>query len=150
MNHPNFTKVTVIDGTGSENILENIGDPTSVEWVVIEDTREGYKFKLHKKELGELSWRKAINAAAGRIAGGRIGTRHELICVFNAVKTAGLNDLLKAVGGDTIAPYWHWTEEEYDDPQYSATYAWYVGLLNGNVYRGTKTRGYQVRLISAF
>ena len=48
MNNLNFTTITVIDSSGKKNILENIGDPNSVEWVCIENTRYGFSFLLNK------------------------------------------------------------------------------------------------------
>ena len=143
-----FTQVTVISpATGEENILENIGNPQDVEWIVIENTKYHFKFKLHKKSLGVLTYRKAIEETAK--LGGRPGTRFELITLYNAIMTRGLNDILKSIGGDQLRGP-HWTEESDEDPQYNATYAWYVYLAGGLVDAGNKTGGYQVRLVSAF
>lgn len=143
-----FTQVTVISpATGDENILENIGNPQDVEWIVIENTKYHFKFRLHKKSLGILTYRDAIEETAK--LGGRPGTRFELITLYNAIMTCGLNDILKSIGGDQLKGF-HWTEESDEDPQYNASYAWLVTLSRGRVYTGAKTRGYQVRLVSAF
>lgn len=143
-----FTQVTVISPeTGEENILENIGNPQDVEWIVIENTKYHFKFKLHKKSLGVLTYRDAIEETAK--LGGRPGTRFELITLYNAIMTCGLNDILEAIGGDQLKGF-HWTEESDEDPQYNAANAWHVTLGYGGVYGYTKTRGYQVRLVSAF
>ncbi len=143
-----FTQVTVISpATGDENILENIGNPQDVEWIVIENTKYHFKFRLHKKSLGVLTHRQAIEETAK--LGGRPGTRFELITLYNAIMTRGLNDILESIGGDQLKGF-HWTEESDEDPQYNATYAWRVNLNLGCVYTNPKTNGYQVRLISAF
>lgn len=143
-----FTQVTVISpATGDENILENIGNPQDVEWIVIENTKYHFKFRLHKKSLGILTYREAIEETAK--LGGRPGTRFELITLYNAIMTRGLNDILKSIGGDQLKGF-HWTEESDEDPQYNATYAWSVDLGYGGVNHYTKTHGNQVRLVSAF
>ena len=143
-----FTQVTVISpATGEENILENIGNPQDVEWIVIENTKYNFKFKLHKKSLGVLTYRKAIEETAK--LGGRPGTRFELITLYNAIMTRGLNDILESIGGDQLKGF-HWTEESDEDPQYNATGAWSVDLDDGNVDTNDKANGNQVRLVSAF
>lgn len=143
-----FTQVTVISPTtGDENILENIGNPQDVEWIVIENTKYHFKFRLHKKSLGILTYREAIEETAK--LGGRPGTRFELITLYNAIMTRGLNDILKSIGGDQLKGF-HWTEESDEDPQFNATYAWYVDLNGGYVSADGKPNGLQVRLVSAF
>ena len=143
-----FTQVTVISPTtGDENILENIGNPQDVEWIVIENTKYHFKFRLHKKSLGILTYREAIEETAK--LGGRPGTRFELITLYNAIMTRGLNDILKSIGGDQLNGF-HWTEESDEDPQADATYAWSVLLGSGHVGSYYKTNGNQVRLVSAF
>lgn len=143
-----FTQVTVISpATGEENILENIGNPQDVEWIVIENTKYHFKFKLHKKSLGVLTYRDAIEETAK--LGGRPGTRFELITLYNAIMTCGLNDILEAIGGDQLKGF-HWTEESDEDPQYNAAYAWYGNLNTGYVNARNKPSGLQVRLVSAF
>lgn len=143
-----FTQVTVISpATGDENILENIGNPQDVEWIVIENTKYHFKFRLHKKSLGILTYRDAIEETAK--LGGRPGTRFELITLYNAIMTRGLNDILKSIGGDQLEGL-HWTEESDEDPQSNATDAWFVYLSSGYVDYTTKTSGNQVRLVSAF
>lgn len=143
-----FTQVTVISpATGDENILENIGNPQDVEWIVIENTKYHFKFRLHKKSLGILTYRDAIEETAK--LGGRPGTRFELITLYNAIMTCGLNDILKSIGGDQLKGF-HWTEESDEDPQSNAAYAWYVTLNGGYVCIDAKTTGNRVRLVSAF
>ena len=63
------------------------------------------------------------------------------ICLFRKE----LNQALAELGGDELAG-WYWTSTEY-----SATYAWYLNLSNGNVNDGTKAAtGPRVRAVSAF
>ena len=143
-----FTQVTVISpATGEENILENIGNPQDVEWIVIENTKYNFKFKLHKKSLGVLTYRQAVGETAK--LGGRPGTRFELITLYNAIMTRGLNDILESIGGDQLKGF-HWTEESDEDPQYDAAGAWRVDLTTGYVNLSNKSYGGRVRLVSAF
>lgn len=118
-------------------------DPTRAEWVVI-TTDELKPFKLHKKLAADgkyLSFKDALKA-------GNTLTRAQGLALYNA-KYNGLRDALELIGGDPIRG-WVWTCESDDDPQYSATDAWYVSLYNGYVFNYAKTDGSQVRLVSAF
>jgi hypothetical protein len=143
-----FTQVTVISpATGDENILENIGNPQDVEWIVIENTKYHFKFKLHKMSLGRMDYNNALEETEK--LGGRPGTRFELITLYNAIMTHDLNSIIKAIGGDPLVGY-HWTEESDEDPRYNAADAWFVNLNYGYVYGSTKASGHRVRLISAF
>lgn len=122
MNDLNFTRVTVIGPSGEENILENIGDPKSVSWVVIENLRTGHKFELHKTDQKtELNYYDSVDAAKDFAPGGRLGTREEWIAIYNAIHTAGLNDTLSAIGGDKIKDKYYWTEEVDEDERYLET-----------------------------
>lgn len=144
MNDLNFTRVTVIGPSGEENILENIGDPKSVTWVVIENLRTGHKFELHKTELEtKLNYYDSVDEAEDFAPGGRLGTREEWITIYNAIHTAGLNDTLSAIGGDKIKDKYYWTEEVDEDERYletdkdgqsGATYAWYYSGAYGGLY----------------
>jgi hypothetical protein len=122
-------------------------DKESAEWLLIEVALPQFKFKLHKKEQGTLSWFEAVSKCEA--AGGRAGTRAELLALYDARFGHGLNEILDAIGGDPIRG-WYWTQEEDADPQSNATRAWGVGLYYGGVNDNAKTNGYQVRLISAF
>ena len=57
-----------------------------------------------------------------------------------------VNEALEYVGGDALDPVWYWSSTEY-----SATYAWYLGLSGGSALINAKA-GYQgrVRPVSAF
>lgn len=135
MNNLNFTTITVIDSSGKKNILENIGDPNSVEWVCIENTRYGFSFLLNKNALKEkLNHSASVERAKEIHSAGRLGDRFEWISVYNAIHTAGLNDILERIGGDTIDYSWYWTEEQ-DEFAGSATYAWFFYVsYNGYLY----------------
>lgn len=146
MNDLNFTRVTVIGPSGEENILENVGDPKSVSWVVIENLRTGHKFELHKTEpKTELNYYDSVDAAKDFAPRGRLGTREEWITIYNAIHTAGLNDTLIAIGGDKIKDKYYWTEEvdedkrsletDKDGQSYAAS-AWYCSGTNGYLSTG--------------
>ena len=63
------------------------------------------------------------------------------ICLFRKE----LNQALAELGGDELTG-WYWTSTEY-----SATYAWNLGLNNGDMYRYTKASDRnRVRAVSAF
>ena len=126
MENRNFTNVTVLTPDGKENILDNIGPDArkDIEWVVIENIIYGFKFALHKKELMDDQNYFASKIAAKRDGGDcRLGNRFEWISIYNAIHTAGLNNVLKEIGGDPIDWKWYWTEE-MDEDQSGAAYAW--------------------------
>ena len=63
------------------------------------------------------------------------------ICLFRKE----LNQALAELGGDELAG-WYWTSTEY-----SATYAWYLGLSDGGMGNYTKASNrFRVRAVSAF
>lgn len=64
-----------------------------------------------------------------------------LICL----NRKAINAAMRFVGGQELKG-WYWSSTEY-----SATYAWYLGLTNGSAYNGTKAAGTgRVRPVSAF
>lgn len=133
MENRNFTNVTVLTPDGKENILDNIGPDArkDIEWVVIENIIYGFKFALHKKELMDDQNYFASKIAAKRDGGDcRLGNRFEWISIYNAIHTAGLNNVLKEIGGDPIDWKWCWTEE-MDEDQSNATRAWYFSGAHG-------------------
>lgn len=133
MNNLNFTTITVIDSSGKKNILENIGDPNSVEWVCIENTRYGFSFLLNKNALKEkLNHSASVERAKEIHPAGRLGDRFEWISVYNAIHTAGLNDILERIGGDTIDCSWYWTEEQDEFASYACS-AWVFYGSPGNL-----------------
>ena len=145
----NFTTVTVIcPVTGGEKTLDNIEKEArkDVEWVVVTNNRHGFKFKIYKKDLAPANYEGANRAAAE--FGCRLPDRIEFITLYNAIYTADLNDILLAIGGDTLKG-WYWTYESDEDPQYNATNAWYVGMTSGLVNPNNRTTTYRVRPVSA-
>lgn len=57
-----------------------------------------------------------------------------------------INAALEAVGGEPLRNDWYWSST-----QYSATYAWFLGLFSGSAGYGTKAAGQgRVRPVSAF
>ena len=140
MKNRNFTNVTVLTPDGKENILDNISPDArkDIEWVVIENTLYGFKFLLHKKELANARYEDQLAAAAAFTEGGRTGNRIEWITLYNAVHTAGLNNVLNEIGGDPIGLKLYWTEE-MDEDQSSPAIAWYFsgtyGYLTANYAR---------------
>lgn len=57
-----------------------------------------------------------------------------------------INAALEAVGGEPLRNDWYWSST-----QYSATYAWTLGLYDGNAYSTTKAASQlRVRPVSAF
>ena len=103
MKNLNFTTVTVIDSTGNQNVLENVGDPNSIEWVCIENRKYGFKFLLHKSGLKQkFNHPKSVKCAKDVHQAGRLGDRFEWISVYNAIHTANLNGILARISGDII------------------------------------------------
>lgn len=135
MENRNFTNVTVLTPDGKENILDNIGSDArkDIEWVVIENIIYGFKFALHKKELMDDQNYFASKIAAKRDGGDcRLGNRFEWISIYNAIHTAGLNNVLKEIGGDPIDWKWYWTEEMDEDQSFAAD-AWFFGGAPGGL-----------------
>lgn len=117
------------------------------EWLHFQSSL-GYEFNIHKKALPRGKWKNQIESTARLCEGGRPGTRLEWLLVHYAKQQSevDIDELLEAIGGDPLVGF-VWIEEEY---QYNATTAWCVHLNYGDVYHRNKTRGYQVRLVSAF
>ena len=79
---------------------------------------------------------------------GNTMTRAQGLAIYDA-KYSGLDEAMELIGGDYVGG-WTWTCEADADPQFNASYAWFVYLHNGYVIYNTKTNGHQVRLVSAF
>ena len=91
----------------------------------------------HLKEIG-------LNGEITLPDGWYIPSLGELYFVF--LNRRAINKALAFVGGTEITDDWYWTSTEY-----SATYAWYLNLTNGNAYSSTKaSHTYRVRAVSAF
>ena len=99
-------------------------DKTTAEWVGIRN-ENGILFCIRKKELNEgkdLKWDEA-HKMMDTDAGENLGRRKWWCDVYDAIYTAGLNDLLVEIGGDRIRDKFYWTEDKDVDPSY-ANNAW--------------------------
>jgi len=104
-------------------------DKTAAEWVGIRN-ENGILFCIRKKELNggkDLKWDEA-HKMMDTDAGENLGRRKWWCDVYDAIYTAGLNDLLVEIGGDRIQGKWYWTEDKDVDPSNSYS-AW---IFNGN------------------
>ena len=147
------TRVFVVNPANGEMVSQEewlkSENPTTAEWLVVENVDYGFKFKIHKNGFGEHDWNEAIEVAKSSGEGFRLPGRFEMISLYNAIYTENLNKVIEVIGGDILSG-WCWTGEEDDDPQYSSSNAWCVGLLNGYVYSNPKTGPCQVRVVSGF
>ena len=125
-------------------------DKTTAEWVGIRN-ENGILFCIRKKELNEgkdLKWDEA-HKMMDTDAGENLGRRKWWCDVYDAIYTAGLNDLLEEIGGDRIRDKYYWTEDKDVDPSYSY-YAW---IFNGNyglLYYHSRTYANGARVFRAF
>lgn len=110
------------------------------EWISIE-TDLGYQFLMHKKKLPSASWEKQQKAAKKVHPDGRCGTRLEYLFIQYARENfeTNLDELLSAIGGDTLRE-WFWTEEVFAS---SANYAWFFSGYGGYL-------GYYARLYALY
>ncbi len=156
MKSRNFTAVYVIDPHTKERIpakewLEQSKDPAMAKWVVIENKTYGFAFGLFKEELADsLNYPDSVAKVEEFILPGcRLGTRIEWVTIYNAVHTAGLNDILEAIGGDPIERKWYWTEEMDEDQSYAAD-AWGYFGAGGFLYTSSaRFSSYASRVLRA-
>ena len=149
----NFTTVYIIDPHTKERIpaaewlAEHADDPIVAQWVAIENRAYGFTLALHKEELAsDLNHPDSVaKVEAFPLAGSRLGNRFEWITIYNAIHTAGLNDILASIGGDVIERKWYWTDDLDEDRKYwktdengqsHATSAWVYGGAFGGLYTG--------------
>lgn len=123
-------------------------DPTAAKSVVIRN-EFGQMLELDKEALpGEMKFQDALDAAAAQ--GGTTGTRKQWIDVYEAIHTAGLNEALELIGGDTIDLMWYWTCEK-DSDQSNAYNAWIFSGNSGTVpYNNARINAYASRVFRAF
>lgn len=96
--------------------------------------------KANTEHLKQIGLNKEISLAENEY----IPSLGEMLFVF--LNRKAINEALEAVGGTPIDGVWYWTSTEY-----SASYAWLLGLSLGYVGYGTKASGaYRVRAVSAF
>ena len=81
----------------------------------------------HAKDGRYFTFNEALKA-------GNTLTRAQGLALYEARYAANINDILDLIGGDRIRG-WIWTCEEDSDPRYSAAYACFVYLYNGNATR---------------
>ena len=152
----NFTTVYIIDPHTKERIpadewlAEHADDPIVAQWVAIENRAYGFTLALHKEELAsDLNHPDSVaKVEAFPLAGSRLGNRFEWITIYNAIHTAGLNDILASIGGDVIERKWYWTDDLDEDRRFwevdkngqsNAANAWFYygtfGYLNAGSSR---------------
>lgn len=97
--------------------------------------------KANTDHLREIGLNPAINLKDGEY----IPSVGEMYLIYTHRKE--INAALRHVGGQEIPGEWYWTSTEY-----SAAYAWYLGLSDGGLaYWGTKASNkFRVRPVSAF
>ena len=125
-------------------------DKTAAEWVGIRN-ENGILFCIRKKELNEgkdLKWDEA-HKMMDTDAGENLGRRKWWCDVYDAIYTAGLNDLLVEIGGDRIRDKFYWTEDKDVDPSYS-NYAWVFYGYSGHLYYSYRVNAYGARVFRAF
>lgn len=149
----NFTTVYIIDPHTKERIpaaewlAEHADDPIVAQWVAIENRAYGFTLALHKEELAsDLNHPDSVaKVEAFPLAGSRLGNRFEWITIYNAIHTAGLNDILASIGGDVIERKWYWTDDLDEDRRFwrvdkngqsNAAYAWYYYGPFGSLHAG--------------
>ena len=99
---------------------------------------------LDAKNLAKEDWSSARTLCAA--AGQRMFTKSEAYILM--WQKDEINAILKEHNGDLLDG-WFWTDTEDEDPEYSATYAWFVYFGSGN-FRGTyKNYAYVVRAVAA-
>lgn len=141
----NFTKVSVLDIQDVEQDIESLDEETRKDrfWIKITNTRHNFSFALMILEKEKpATWEAAKAWAAAAADGGRLGDRDQWIAIYNAIHTAGLNELIEKLGGDRIRAVPYWTEEADEDPrawredekgQSNATSAWIFYGTYGNL-----------------
>lgn len=99
---------------------------------------------LDAKNLAKEDWSSARTLCAA--AGQRMFTKSEAYILM--WQKDEINAILKEHNGDLLDG-WFWTDTEDEDPEYSATIAWYVGFGSGYFYFNLKYYTYVVRAVAA-
>lgn len=127
-------------------------DPTTADGVVLVMDFYGHlaAIKIAKHDLeGYYNFDNAQAAAAALGAGWRPFSTHEGVELYRAKHLHGLNDALRAVGGDAMTEGSYWTCDSDTDPDYTRC-AFVVDMSYGDVdYHYECTFGC-VRAVSAF
>lgn len=128
-NGEDITLTAQKDETSYDGYIDNYLDAVA-DW-------NGKANTEHLKQIG-------LNKDIALTDGEYIPSLGEMIFVF--LNRKAINQALEAVGGTPIDGVWYWTSTEY-----SATYAWGLGLDNGYVSYYTKASNTgRVRAVSAF
>lgn len=99
---------------------------------------------LDAKNLAKEDWSSARTLCAA--AGQRMFTKSEAYILM--WQKDEINAILKEHNGDLLDG-WFWTDTEDEDPEYSATIAWYVGFGSGYFLFNLKGIAYVVRAVAA-
>ena len=99
---------------------------------------------LDAKNLAKEDWSSARTLCAA--AGQRMFTKSEAYILM--WQKDEINAILKEHNGDLLDG-WFWTDTEDEDPEYSATYAWYVTFGSGYFSYSLKYSTYIVRAVAA-
>lgn len=128
-NGEDITLTAQKDETSYDGYIDNYLDAVA-DW-------NGKANTEHLKQIG-------LNKDIALTDGEYIPSLGEMIFVF--LNRKAINQALEAVGGTPIDGVWYWTSTEY-----SAAYAWLLGLSYGGVLYYTKASiTYRVRAVSAF
>lgn len=99
---------------------------------------------LDAKNLAKEDWSSARTLCAA--AGQRMFTKSEAYILM--WQKDEINAILKEHNGDLLDG-WFWTDTEDEDPEYSASIAWYVIFGGGYFYFNVKNSTYIVRAVAA-
>lgn len=150
-------EVFILDQIGKLCTIENWEKDICskhAEWVAIRNEK-GETILLHKKGITvdgnkAIKFDKANEAAAAFVSGGHIGSRKDWIDVYEAIHTAGLNDVLKLIGGEPINKDWYWTKEKDSDKRYYSN-AWVFSGSYGSLDDGDiRVSAYSARVFRAY
>ena len=158
----NFTKVSVLDMKDVEQDIESLDEEARKDrfWIKITNTRYNFSLALMILEKEKpATWEAAKAWAAAATDGGRLGDRICWITIYNAIHTAGLNELIEKLGGDPIRAVPYWTEEADEDPrtwredekgQSSAANAWiFYGAFGFLYYYSSRIGAIAARVLRA-
>ncbi len=106
--------------------------------------------KIAKHDIkARFDFDNAQATAAALGAGRRPFSVHEGVELYRAKHLHGLNDALRAVGGDAMTECSYWTCDSDTDPDYPRC-AFVVDMDYGDVTYNIKDNYYCVRAVSAF
>ena len=91
------------------------------------DAVQDWDGKGNTERLKQIGLNPAIQLKNGEY----IPTLAELYLI--CLNRKAINAAMRFVGGQELAGWWYWSSTEF-----SATYAWYLGLSHGNAYANTK------------